>query len=140
MFDADEIDGFIACAEVVVLNDYEAQLMVEKTAKSIETLARRVGALIVTRGGQGSEIHTKGRTLHIPVARTRRLVDPTGCGDAYRAGLLYGLAHGLDWQTTGRLASVMGALKIESSGAQNHVASRDEIAARFGESFGFRPW
>jgi len=140
MFDADEIHGFIDRAQVVVLNDYEAQLIVEKTGHSIEMLARKVSAMIVTRGGQGSDIYANGQALRIPVARTRRLVDPTGCGDAYRAGLLYGLAHGLDWETTGKLASVMGALKIECSGAQNHVASREEIAARFKESFGFRPW
>jgi adenosine kinase len=140
MFGAAELNAFFARARVVVLNDYEAQLVAEKTGQPIEALARRVHALIVTRGGLGSEIHVGGRELHIPVARTRNLVDPTGCGDAYRAGLLYGLANGLDWETTGRLASVMGALKIESSGAQNHCTDRDGIAACFAESFGFRPW
>jgi adenosine kinase len=140
MFDAAELHAFLDQATYAVLNDYEAQLVVEKTGQTIEMLARKVGALIVTRGGQGSVIHVGGRVLHVPVARTRRLVDPTGCGDAYRAGLLYGLANGMDWETTGRLGAVMGALKIESSGAQNHAASRDEIADRFGESFGFRPW
>ncbi len=140
MFDADEIDGFFDRAEVVVLNDYEAQLIVEKTGKSIDTLAHKVAALIVTRGSQGSDIYTAGRAIHVPVAHTRRIVDPTGCGDAYRAGLLYGLANALDWETTGRLGSVMGALKIECGGAQNHVADRAEIADRFNESFGFRPW
>jgi adenosine kinase len=140
MFEADELDKFISLASVVVLNDYEAQLLIEKTGKPIKTLARNVEALIVTRGGQGSDIYLGGRLLHIPVARTRRIVDPTGCGDAYRAGLLYGLANTMDWESTGRLGAVMGALKIECSGAQNHVASRDEVAERFTESFGFRPW
>jgi adenosine kinase len=140
MFDAAELDTFLDLATYAVLNDYEAQLVVDKTGRAIETLAQKVGALIVTRGGQGSDIFVGGRMLHIPAARTRRVVDPTGCGDAYRAGLLYGLANGMDWETTGRLAAVMGALKIEQSGAQNHAASREEIADRFGESFGFRPW
>jgi adenosine kinase len=140
MFDAAELDTFLDQATYAVLNDYEAQLVVEKTGRTIDTLARKVSALIVTRGGQGSDIFVGGRVLHIPVARTRRVVDPTGCGDAYRAGLLYGLANGMDWEATGRLAAVMGALKIEQSGAQNHAASREEIADRFGESFGFRPW
>ena len=140
MFDATELDTFLDQATYAVLNDYEAQLVVDKTGRTIETLARKVSALIVTRGGHGSDIFVGGRALHIPVARTRRVVDPTGCGDAYRAGLLYGLANGMDWQATGRLAAVMGALKIEQSGAQNHAASREEIADRFGESFGFRPW
>jgi adenosine kinase len=140
MFDSAELDTFLDLATYAVLNDYEAQLVVDKTGRAIETLAQKVGALIVTRGGQGSDIFVGGRMLHIPAARTRRVVDPTGCGDAYRAGLLYGLANGMDWETTGRLAAVMGALKIEQSGAQNHAASREEIADRFGESFGFRPW
>jgi len=140
MFDATELDAFLDQASYAVLNDYEAQLVVDRTGKPIEKLAGKVSALIVTRGGQGSDIFVGGRVLHIPVAKTRRVIDPTGCGDAYRAGLLYGLANGMDWDATGRLAAVMGALKIEQSGAQNHVASRDEIADRFGESFGFRPW
>jgi adenosine kinase len=140
MFDSTELDDFLTQATYAVFNDYEAQLVVEKTGRTIAEQARKVQALIVTRGGQGSDIYLDGRELHIPVARTRRIVDPTGCGDAYRAGLLYGLANGLDWETTGRLAAVMGALKIEHSGAQNHVASRDEIAERFSESFGYRPW
>lgn len=140
MFDAAELDGFIARAQVVVLNDYEAQLMAEKTGRPIAELARRVRALIVTRGAQGSDIHLDGRVLHIPAAAAQRIADPTGCGDAYRSGLLYGLANALDWETTGRLAAVMGALKIEASGAQNHVADRSAIADRFAESFGYRPW
>ena len=140
MFDAAELDTFLTQATYAVLNDYEAQLVIEKTGKSIAALAQKVSALIVTRGGRGSDIYLGGAVMHIPAARTSRIVDPTGCGDAYRAGLLYGLANGLDWETTGRLGAVMGALKIEHSGAQNHAASRGEIADRFDESFGFRPW
>ena len=140
MFDAADLDTFMDRATYAVFNDYEARLVVDRTGRSIETLAQKVSALIVTRGGQGSDIFVGGRELHIPVARPLRVVDPTGCGDAYRAGLLYGLASGMDWETTGRLAATMGALKIERSGAQNHTASRQEIADRFGESFGFRPW
>ena len=140
MFNAAELDTFLTQATYAVLNDYEAQLVIEKTGKSIAALAQKVSALIVTRGGRGSDIYLGGAVMHIPAARTSRIVDPTGCGDAYRAGLLYGLANGLDWETTGRLGAVMGALKIEHSGAQNHAASRGEIADRFNESFGFRPW
>jgi len=140
MFDAAELDTFLTQATYAVLNDYEAQLVIEKTGKSIAAIAQKVSALIVTRGGRGSDIYLGGAVMHIPAARTSRIVDPTGCGDAYRAGLLYGLANGLDWETTGRLGAVMGALKIEHSGAQNHAASRGEIADRFNESFGFRPW
>ena len=140
MFDGAELERFLDLASYAVFNDYDAQLVMQKTGRRIGDLARKVAALIVTRGGEGSDVHIDGSIKHIPAARTSRIVDPTGCGDAYRAGLLYGLANGLDWDSTGRLAAVMGALKIEESGAQNHVASRDAIVERFRESFGFRPW
>jgi len=140
MFDAAELRRFLHLASYAVFNDYEAQLVVEKTGSSIANLARSVAALIVTRGGEGSDIHLDGRVLHVPAARTARIVDPTGCGDAYRAGLLYGLANAMDWESTGRLGAVLGALKIEHAGAQNHRFSRDGIAERFRESFGYLPW
>ena len=77
-------------------------MLQEKTGQSLEALARRVKALVVTLGAQGSLIYTDGRSISRSRARSRkRVVDPTGCGDAYRAGLLYGIANGLDWQTTG---------------------------------------
>jgi adenosine kinase len=103
-------------------------------------LSKKVKALIVTRGSQGSEVWRGGDVQQLPAAPAHALVDPTGCGDAYRAGLLYGLAQGMDWETTGRLAAVMGALKIEQSGAQNHTADRAQIADRFVAAFGYRPW
>jgi adenosine kinase len=122
------------------VNDYEAKLLSERTGLETEQLARRVEALIVTRGGRGSDIYVAGRVLKIPVAAPRRVVDPTGCGDAYRAGLLFGLEHGMDWETTGRLAATMGTLKIEHAGAQNHSADRLLISDRFFDAFGYRPW
>jgi adenosine kinase len=85
-------------------------------------------------------VHTGGKQIEIPSARPEAVVDPTGCGDAYRAGLLYGLANGLDWPLTGRLASLLGALKIAHRGGQNHHFARDEIAARFKQSFGTSIW
>ncbi len=140
MFNAEELDWFFARAHYVALNDYEARLMEEKTGADLDTLARRLKALVVTRGGQGSDIRADGQVHSIPIAAPRSIVDPTGCGDAYRAGLLYGIANGLDWQTTGRLAAVMGALKIEQGGAQNHTADRSQIVDRFFDAFGYRPW
>ncbi len=140
MFDGDELLRFIARAHYVAVNDYEARLLVEKTRLGLDALARKVKALIVTRGGKGSEIHADGQVLEIPTAPVRSITDPTGCGDAYRAGLLYGIEHGLDWPTTGRLAAVMGALKIEHGGAQNHSGDRALIAERFAQAFGYRPW
>jgi adenosine kinase len=140
MFEAAELDWFVGRARYLALNDYEARLMSAKTGHELDTLARRLEAVIVTRGAQGSIILTGGKSLTIPPAPARVLTDPTGCGDAYRAGLLYGISNGMDWPTTGRLASVMGALKIELAGAQRHTPSRDQIAERFGEAFGYKPW
>jgi adenosine kinase len=136
MFEAAELNRFIEQARWVAVNDYEWQLLRQKTGLTERDLTRRVEALIVTRGGKGSSIHTRDGHLEIPCARTSAVVDPTGCGDAYRAGLLHGLLHGLDWESTGRIAAVMGALKIESRGTQNHHATPGEIERRLAESFG----
>lgn len=137
MFDGDDLLRFVDQATWVTLNDYEAQLMHERTGLSFHELADRVQALIITRGGEGSHIYTTQKRHEIPVAKIHRQVDPTGCGDAYRAGLIYGLLNDLDWDTTGRVASLMGAIKIEVNGTQNHSFTRDEFEARFKESFGY---
>ena len=136
MFDGDDLNRFVAQATWLAFNDYEAKLMEERTGRSIEQLAAEVEAVVVTRGGEGSLIYTGGKCLEIPLAKAQQLLDPTGCGDAYRGGLLYGLMNGLDWEITGRIASLMGALKIESQGPQNHSFSRADFEARFQESFG----
>lgn len=136
MFDGDDLKAFIKQAEWVSVNDYECQLMVERTGWSMEQIAEQVQALIVTRGGEGSWIFTQGEKLEIPSAPVGSLSDPTGCGDAYRGGLLFGLSHGLGWEMTGRLASLMGAIKIEQAGTQNHYLDREQIATRFRQAFG----
>jgi adenosine kinase len=125
-------------ADYVTLNDYEAQLLQARTGRTLAQLAEEVDALIVTKGAEGSDIYVPGKVLAIPTAPVSQVVDPTGCGDAFRAGLLYGIVNDMDWETTGRLASLMGAIKIESRGGQNHVPSRMEIETRFAESFGYR--
>jgi adenosine kinase len=140
MFSGEELLWFIARAQYLAVNDYEAKLMVEKTGLGLDQLATKVRALITTHGGLGSEIYVDGRKIAVPVAPARSVVDPTGCGDAYRAGLLYGIENGLDWDTTGRLAAIMGTIKIEHSGGQNHAGDRSLIADRFAEAFGRRPW
>lgn len=136
MFNGDELLQFIDMGHYLALNDYEAQLMQEKTGLTIEALANRVEALIVTQGAQGSTIHTGGQRVEIPCVEVEEILDPTGCGDAYRAGLLYGMAQGWDWQTSGRLASVMGSIKIASRGGQNHKPSRAEIEQCYKKAFG----
>jgi adenosine kinase len=118
------------------VNDYEWQLMQQKTGWSVGAVLEKVRALIVTRGAEGSVIYTAQGELTIPSATPRAVVDPTGCGDAYRAGLIHGLMHGLDWELTGRMASLMGALKIEVRGTQNHRFTGSEFAERFRASFG----
>jgi adenosine kinase len=102
-------------------------------------VAARVQALIVTRGAEGSTIYAEGRTVAIPCVKPAKIVDPTGCGDAYRAGLIHGLLHGLDWETTGRLASLLGSIKIESRGPQNHDFTLAELRRRFQQNFGHVP-
>ncbi|MCP5418512.1 MAG: carbohydrate kinase family protein [Chromatiaceae bacterium] len=137
MFDGEDLLRFAEQASWLAFNDYEAKLMEERTGRSPQALTEMVQGVIVTRGGDGSVIYTAQREYRIPVAPTISLVDPTGCGDAYRAGLLYGLMHGMDWEVTGRIAALMGAIKIEQAGTQNHRFDLDEFHARFRRSFGF---
>jgi adenosine kinase len=136
MFSGGELLHFVELADYVALNDYEAHLLQERTGYTIDQLARRVTALVVTRGALGSVIYAGGREWEIPCVPAAEVVDPTGCGDAYRAGLLYGIARGMDWFTTGRLASLMGAIKIACRGGQNHRFTRDELEERFRAAFG----
>jgi adenosine kinase len=139
MFSEAELREFIERAAWMAVNDYEWSLVQQKTGLTPAQITAQVKALIVTRGAEGSVIHTRERTWTIPSVKPRAVVDPTGCGDAYRAGLIHGLLHGLDWETTGRLASLMGAIKIESRGPQNHQFTRSELLRRYGESFGQVP-
>ncbi|MDH5357840.1 MAG: carbohydrate kinase family protein [Gammaproteobacteria bacterium] len=136
MFDGDDLMKFAEQATYIALNDYEAQLFQDRTGLSPHEIAEHVEALIITRGSEGSHIYTGGKRIDIPCAKTEKLADPTGCGDAYRAGLIHGIMHGKDWETTGRIASLLGAIKIEQHGTQNHHFTPDEFAARYQENFG----
>ncbi len=137
MFSGPDLLRFIDQATYVTVNDYEAKMLEEKTGKSLAEIAKSVTALIVTLGGDGSLIYTDGREIAIPTPKPAAIVDPTGCGDAYRAGLMYGIQRGWAWETTGRLASLMGSIKIASRGGQNHAPTRAEIMAQFEQHFGF---
>ncbi len=137
MFDGPALQRFIELADYLVVNDYESELLQARTGWDLRQIATRLKAAIVTRGAQGSLIYANGKVHEIPVARAESLADPTGCGDAYRAGLLYGLQRGFDWETTGRLASLMGAIKIERPGTQNHRFTPDELRVRFKREFGY---
>ena len=140
LFDGKELLWFIERAHYLAVNDYEGKLLEERTGRTLAEIGKRLKAVVVTRGASGSDIHVDGRVVHIPIAAARAVVDPTGCGDAYRAGLLYGIANGMEWETTGRLAAVMGAMKIECAGGQNHAGDRLAIRDRFQQSFGYLPW
>ncbi len=135
MFDGDELNRFIEQATYVVLNDYESEMMIDKTGKSLEQITSEVEALIVTRGGEGSEIYTGIQQIKIPPIKISEIKDPTGCGDAFRSGLLYGVQNKWDWQSAGQLASLMGGIKIEQHGTQNHSPSKSDIEARYRENF-----
>ena len=138
LFGGEELSRFIEQASWLTVNDYEATLLQERTGLSTGELAARVEAYVVTRGAEGSVVHTKGRRVEIPAVRAAAVVDPTGCGDAYRAGLVYGLMGGIDWETTGRVASLLGAIKIATVGTQHHRFTMDEFRERFHETFGYR--
>ncbi|TWO79030.1 carbohydrate kinase family protein [Denitratisoma oestradiolicum] len=135
MFNGEELRALIAQSNWVTVNDYEWQLMQNRTGWTEADVLRNADALIVTLGSLGSVIHTFNRTYEIPPAKVSGISDPTGCGDAYRAGLLHGLLHGMDWEITGRIAGLMGAIKIESPGTQNHRFTAQEFKARFRETY-----
>ncbi|MCG5530240.1 carbohydrate kinase family protein [Halorhodospira halochloris] len=135
-FDGDQLREFIDGATWIAVNDYESQLLMERTNLKLEEIAEKVQALIVTRGAEGSHIYTGGKVIHVPAAPISQVADPTGCGDAFRAGLLFGLLRDLDWETTGRIASLMGAIKVEQSGTQNHSFTSEQFKERYSKAFG----
>ena len=137
MFNGEELRTFIEQATYLAANDYEFEMVMERTGWTLDEIAAKLDALVITRGDKGSEIYAKGERHDIPVVPADAIVDPTGCGDAYRAGLLFGIVNDFDWPTTGRLASLMGAIKIAHQGGQNHVATKAQIAQKFNAAFGY---
>jgi adenosine kinase len=140
MFNGEELLALINQASYCTVNDYEAQMLCERTGLGLEAVAQRVKALIVTRGAEGAHLYQAGDRIDVPAVTAEALVDPTGCGDAFRGGLLYGLGAGWDLVRSVRLASLMGAIKIASRGGQNHSLTREEIATRYARAWGERPW
>lgn len=137
MFDGDDLKKFINQATYVTVNDYEWQLMQERTKLSPHEVSERVEALIITRGPEPVLIYTRDKRHEVEVSKPKQIADPTGCGDAFRAGLLYGLMNDFDWETIGHIASLMGTIKIEHPGTQNHYFSKDEFADRFKKNYGY---
>ena len=140
LFSGDELVAMIDAADYLAVNDYEAKLLSERTGLALTDIASRVEALVVTLGAEGSRIYAGGEMIPVPAVRPSALVDPTGCGDAYRAGLLYGIAHGWEWLRTGRLAALLGSAKIASRGGQNHALDRQRLAALYAANFGGSLW
>ena len=136
MFSGPDLLELLEGASVLTVNDYEARVVEDKTGKSVQDIAAKVGAVVVTRAGEGSSVYADGEETRIPAAKPDTVVDPTGCGDAYRAGLLYGMARKWSWKRSAQLASVMGAIKIAHRGGQNHHPSRAEIAQRLQDAYG----
>jgi adenosine kinase len=136
MFTAEELITFIEQASYIAVNDYEAKLLQDKTGLTVEKITSKVKAFIVTKGAHGSEIYTDDEMIKIDAIKASNLVDPTGCGDAFRSGLIYGISAGWDWHKTGKLASVMGAIKIGFEGGQNHQPTIHDIEALFGQVLG----
>ena len=137
MFDGKDLLAFIKQASIITVNDYEASMMAERTGLALEDLAGADKTLIVTRGGEGADLYQDGKVTRYQAVAAAKLVDPTGCGDAFRGGLLYGLSKGYEWHASMHLASLMGSVKIASGGPQNHAPSRAEIAQLFKSSFGY---
>ena len=136
MFSGEELTTFVEQATYVAVNDYESQMLQDKTGLDLATIASMVDALIVTKGGEGSEIYTGGEVIIISPAKAQATQDPTGCGDAYRAGLLYGLMNDMDWKTTGQLAGLLGAIKIAHLGTQNHQFDLTKIEQLYQQNYG----
>lgn len=134
-FDGDDLLTFLDQSTYAIVNDYESEMMLEKTGLTLAELAAKVEALIVTRGGKGSEVYADGDMINIASAPISEAVDPTGCGDAYRAGIMYGLTQSRDWRTCGQLGSLCGAIKIEQSGTQQHSFTMNEFASRYQAAF-----
>jgi len=135
MFSGEELITFVDQATYVAVNDYESQMLQDKTGLDLATLAAKVEAMIITKGGEGSEIYTNGEVIKIKPAKANSTQDPTGCGDAYRAGLLYGLMNNMSWKTTGQLAGLLGAIKISHLGTQNHQFDIDEIEKLYQQNY-----
>jgi len=138
LFNGEELKQCIREAQYIVVNDYEYQLLKGRTGLNGKDIAEQVEALIVTRGAEGAVLRTRDDMHTIAAVEPDDVQDPTGCGDAFRAGLIHGLLNDLDLVTCCRIGSVMGAIKVARQGPQNHKPTFDEIGQRFFDSFGYR--
>lgn len=136
LFSGDDINEMLKLAKVLTANDYEASIVEQRTGRSMHDIAQSMQAVVVTRGAEGATLYADGEETHIEPVKAERVVDPTGCGDAHRAGLLYGLTQKWKLVDACRLANVMGSFKIGSRGPQNHRPTRAEISAVLDRRYG----
>ena len=127
MFNKDEIEKIIGLSDWIILNEYEANLISEITGKPLKDIVKNLKAAVVTKGNKGSEIFVGDERIIIEPIKATKDLDPTGCGDAYRAGLIYGICHQMSWQQSGKIGSMMGSIKVASNGTQNHTFNVKEI-------------
>jgi len=132
MFNEQELKDFIEKATYITVNDYEAQLLSRNSHLSLGEIRKMVEALIITKGSSGSTIMTSSDEIHIPAFNVENPVDPTGCGDAYRAGIAYGIVKNWNWEKSGKLASALASLKVNFKGGQNHNPNVDDIQSLAG--------
>lgn len=132
MFNEQELKDFIEKATYITVNDYEAELLSKNSHMSLDEIQKKVDALIITKGSSGSTIMTSSDKIQIPAFNVENPVDPTGCGDAYRAGIAFGIVNNWDWEKSGKLASALASLKVNHKGGQNHNPSIDEIQSLAG--------
>lgn len=136
---AEDLLAGIHASELLVVNDYELGMIEKKTGLTSAEIRTMVRTLVVTRGEQGSTIINNGEVYHIPIVPPARIADPTGVGDAYRAGFIKGYLHGADWETCGRLGALAATYSLEQVGPQNHAFTRAEFLARYEQAFGPAP-
>jgi adenosine kinase len=136
LLEGEELVEMMDGASVYAVNGYEWSMTLERTRLAEAEVTRRVGAVVVTQGERGSTLIRDRDRLEIPAVAAKTVVDPTGCGDAYRAGLLFGLRRGLPLDTCARLGSLMGSLTVEKQGTQSLTLDLDAFRARFEREFG----
>ncbi len=136
LFEGPDLLAVIDKASALAVNDYEASVVEQRTGLRIEQIADKLQAVVVTRGAQGASLYLPGQRIEIAPVKSASVVDPTGCGDAHRAGLLYGLTQGWSWEKSCMLGNVMGSIKIAHRGPQNHAPIRDQISELMQQNFG----
>lgn len=138
LFDSADLARMIELADAMTVNDYEAGVVEHRLGRTMQDIAATLRAVVVTRGAEGATLYTEGKEIAIGPVKATAVVDPTGCGDAHRAGLLYGLTEGWSWEDSCKLGNVMGAIKIAERGPQNHAPSRADIARVLNDVYGLQ--